>query len=93
MSKRRKIRLFKNDPFGIKYKMFDVVMHYYFKKIVKNRTKALALYLDTVNIIGIPKDDKEKEVLKDVINRYDNTIQKLEEDMKYPRMYIEEESS
>lgn len=93
MSKRRKIRLFKNDPFGIKYKMFDVAMNYYFKRIVKNRTKALALYLETANMIGHPADDKEKEVLKDVINRYDNTIQKLEEDMKYPRMYIEEESN
>lgn len=89
----RTIRLFKNDPFGIKYKMFDVMMHYYFKRVIKNRTKALALYLETANLIGFPTSDKEKEVLKDVINRYDETIQKLEEDLRYARMYIEEENN
>lgn len=88
----RIIRLFKNDPFGIKYKIFNIEMDYYFKKLVKNRTKALALYLETVNLIGTPRDDTEKEMLRDVINRYDETIQELEKYLRYSRMYVEEEN-
>lgn len=89
----RTIRLFKNDPFGIKYKIFNIKMDYYFKKIVKNRAKALVLYLETVNLIGIPRDDTEKEMLKDIINRYDETIQELEKYLRYSRMYVEENNN
>lgn len=88
----RKLRLFKNDPFGMKEKYFGFRLKHCLRKGVEIRTRALRVYLNIVNDICIPRDDEEKEILKKVIKRFDETIVELEENLKYARMYIQEES-
>ena len=70
----RKLRLFKNDPFGMKEKYFGFRLKHCLRKGVEIRTRALRVYL------------------KKVIKRFDETIVELEENLKYARMYIQEES-
>lgn len=89
---KRKLRLFKNDPFGIKEKYFKFRVEKAIKDGTKIRTKALRVYLNIVNDICIPRDDEEKEILRKVVKRYDETIAELEKSMKYARLYIGEES-
>lgn len=89
---RRKLKLFKNDPFGIKEKYFGFRLEHYLRKGVEIRIKALRVYLNIVNDICIPRDDEEKEILRKAIKRFDETISELEENLKYARMYIQEES-
>ena len=91
MRKKTKLRLFKNDPFGIKEKIFRIRLEHHLKISVKVMTKALAGYLNIVNEIGIPRSDREKDLLRKVISGYDDTIQKLEDNLRYARMYISEE--
>ena len=91
MRKKVKLRMFKNDPFGIKWKIFGIRLKHWMKTGIKVRTKALAAYLNIVNDIGIPRDDEEKEFLKKVVGSYDETIQKLEENLRYSRMYIKDD--
>lgn len=87
---RRKLRLFKNDPFGIKEKYFFYKVKKHIKKGFKIYTKSLKVYLNIVNEIGIPREEKEKEMLRKTVKSYDETISKLEENLKYARIYIEE---
>lgn len=89
---RRKLRLFKNDPFGIKEKYFGFRVEHCLRKSVEIRTRALRVYLNIVNDICIPRDDEEKEILRKAVKRFDETIEELEENLKYARMYIQEES-
>ena len=86
------MKMFKNDPFGIKYKIFRFKLKYALKASVKLRTKALAIYLNLVNDIGIPRDDEEGELLKKLVSRYDETIQELEQNLRYARSYIKEDN-
>ncbi len=88
----RKLRIFKNDPFGIKEKYFKWRLERCIRKVSEIRTKALRVYLNIVNDICIPRNYEEKEILKKVIKRYDETITELEKSMKYARLYIKEES-
>lgn len=92
MRKRVKMKMFKNDPFGIKYKIFRFKLKHALKASVKLRTKALAIYLNLVNDIGIPRDDEEGELLKKIVSRYDETIQELEQNLRYARSYIKEDN-
>lgn len=89
---RRKLRLFKNGPFDIKEKYFRFRLERSIRKGVQIRTRALRVYLNIVNDICIPRDDKEKEILKKVVKRFDETIAELEKNMQYARLYIQEES-
>lgn len=89
---RRKLRLFKNDPFGIKEKYFGFRIEHCLRKGVEIRTRALRVYLNIANDICHPRDEEEREILKKVIKRFDETIAELEENLKYARLYIEEES-
>lgn len=89
---RRKLRLFKNDPFGIKEKYFGYRLNHCIRKGVGIRTRALRIYLNIVNNICIPRDEEEKEILKKVVKRFDETIAELEKNMGYARLYIQEES-
>lgn len=92
MSKRRKLKMFKNDPFGIKYEIFCIRLNYCLKKEIGLRIQALALYLNAINTIGIPRDDEEKILLKEAVRKYDETVNELEEHLRYARMYVEDES-
>ena len=89
---RRKLRLFKNDPFSIKEKYFRFRLEHSMRKGVQIRTKALMVYLNIVNDICIPIDEEEKEILRKVVKRFDETIAELEKNMQYARLYIQEGS-
>ena len=88
---KRKIRLFKNDPFGIKEIFFRLQLDKCMKERVKVRTNALKFYLNTINKIGVPRNDKEMLMLKTLLRNYDERISEFEEDLRYARMYIQEE--
>lgn len=89
---RRKLRLFKNDQFGLKEIYFKFRLERHIKKGVKIHTKALRTYLNIANKISIPRDEKETEILRKVIKSYDETIIELEKNLEYSRLYIQEES-
>lgn len=89
MRKKAKMRLFKNDPFGIKFKIFDMRLRKCLKEEVVFRGKAIATYLNIVNIIGIPRDDEEKEVLRKAVEEYDKMIQEIDNTtLRYARLYL-----
>lgn len=87
---RRKLRLFKNDPFGIKEKYFRWRLKVCIRKEIEIRTKGLKLFLTIATEIGIPRNEEEKEMLIKSVKRYDESIAEFEETMKYARLYIEE---
>lgn len=90
---KKKLRLFKNDPFGIKYKLFCIRTDWLMKKGIRVRTKSIATYLYVINAIGIPKDDEQTELLKKAVNGYDKMVQEIENILRYARMYIEEDEN
>ena len=89
---RRKLRLLKNDPFGLKELYFKWMIRRCLEKGIDVHTKALKSYLNIVNSIGTPRTKQETELLKKVIKIYDETIMYLEENLKYARLYIKDES-
>lgn len=82
--------LFKNDPFGIKRKYFMWRLERHIRKGTELKTKALRVYVNIINRIGIPQNDEATELLRKVVKSYDNTIAELEQSVKYARMYIRE---
>lgn len=91
--KKKKLRLFKNDPFGIKYKIFCMRLEWLMKKGIRVRTKSIATYLYVINTICIPEDDEQTELLKKAVNGYDKMVQEIESTLKYARMYIKEDEN
>lgn len=88
--KKKKLRFFKNDPLGIKYKLFCIRLEWLMKKGIRVRTKSIATYLYVINTICIPKDDEQTELLRKAINGYDKMIQEIEASLKYARMYVKD---
>ena len=88
--KKRKLRMFKNDPFGIKYKFFCIRLEWLMKKGIRVRTKSIATYLYVINAIGIPENEEDTEVLKKAINGYDKMVQEVEQTLRYARTYIKD---
>ncbi len=87
---KRKTRLFVNDPFGIKERIFRMKLRKCLKDNVQYRTKALGIYLNAMNIIGIPRNEEEKEILVNAVSKYDEALQELENTtLKYARIYIQ----
>lgn len=72
----------------IKDKLFKMKIRCCIKASVKLHTKALARYLNIIIDFGIPRNDEEKEFLREVIESYDETVQKLEKYLKYARKDI-----
>lgn len=58
------------------------------KRIVKNNLKALKLSLYYIDKINIPKNEKENEELKIALALYDETIEKINEDINRCRKYV-----
>lgn len=83
--------LFKNDPFGIKGKYFFWRLERHIRKNTEVRTKAIKVYVNIINKIGIPENDEAKELLRKVVKSYDDAIAELETSVKYARMYIQED--
>lgn len=82
---------FKNDPFNIKFKIFNWKMNFLFKKINRNSSKQLNRILNLVDSVNYPSNDEELEVLKFAVDKFDNLIQKLEKDnLSHARIYIED---
>lgn len=77
--KKKKLHMFKNDPFDIKYKIFNIRMKLLIKKNIKLRTKQLAYLLELIDIIGYPNDNEEVELLRWVIEKYDKSIKDIEQ--------------
>lgn len=88
--KKKKLRLFKNDPFGIKYKLFCIRTDWLMKKGIRVRTKSIATYLYVIDAICIPKNEEQTELLKKAVNRYDKMVQEIENTLRYARMYIKD---
>ena len=88
---KRKLRLFKNDPFGLKERYFKWRLKNCIRKGIEIRTNGLKLFLTVATEIGIPRSEEEKEMLRKSVKRYDESIAEFEKTMKYARLYIEEE--
>lgn len=86
---KRQKSLFKNDPYGIKYKLFKWKLERHIKKGIKVYTKNLAVLLDIANKIGIPRTDDDTGLIRKVIKTYDDIVIQLEENLKYARMCID----
>lgn len=82
---KKRISLFKNDPYGIKYKIFSWRLDRYIKSEIKVYTKCLRGLLLISLKMGIPTTKEEADVLRKVINSYDDTIEKLERLLTYKR--------
>ena len=89
---RKKLRLFKNDPFGIKEKYFKWKLEQSIRKGIDIRTKALRVYLYIINDICVPRDKEEQEILKKAISEYDRVIAELEKSIKNERIFAQDES-
>ena len=77
--KKKKLHMFKNDPFDIKYRIFNIRMKLLIKKSIKLRTKQLSHLLELIDIIGHPTDNEELELLKSVTKKYDQSIKDIEQ--------------
>lgn len=77
--KKKKLHFFKNDPFDIKYKIFNKQIKSAINESIKLRCEALAICLKAIIAIGYPTDIEEFEMLEDFVQRYDKHIQELEE--------------
>ena len=86
--KNKKLHFFKNDPFDIKYKIFNLKMNYYLKRSFKIKLKILIETYNIVRLIKYPKNESEAESLLYAINKFDENIKKLQEVFEAPRMYI-----
>lgn len=90
MRKKVKLRLCKNDPFGVKHKIFMLRLERHLKAWININTKAIAVCLNAINVIGIPRDQEEKNVLEKAVTEYDKAISDIEETfLKHARMYLE----
>lgn len=87
------VSLFKNDPYGIKYKLFKWKLERHIKEGIKVHTKSLAALLNIANKIGIPRTDEDTELMRKVIKTYDDIVLQLEKNLKYARMCISEENT
>lgn len=59
------------------------------KKIIKVQTKRLKSLLLIIDEIGIPTTDEKIELMRKAVTMYDDTIQEMEKNLKYPRLYLE----
>lgn len=88
---KKRISLFKNDPYGIKYKLFSWRLDRHIKSEIKVYTRCLRGLLLISLKMGIPVTKEEADLLREVINSYDDIVKKLEGLLKYKRPYIEED--
>lgn len=88
--KKKKLRMFKNDPFGLKWKLFCIRLKWLMKKRIKVRSKSIATYLYVINAIGTPRDESQTDILKRAVDGYDKTIQEIEHSLRYARMYVKD---
>lgn len=90
---KKKVSIFKNDPYGIKSKMFNKKLDMHIREGIKVNTNILRRLLLLSHNIGHPETEKERDLLKKVIQTYDETILKLEENLTYARMWTMEGGS
>lgn len=88
MSLKRKLRLFKNDPFGVKAWYFDWLLHRSLRRRNKLYTQCLRICLDVIHEIGIPRNDEEAACLKKAVERYEEINAELNDSLRYAKLYI-----
>lgn len=77
MIKSQRHRLFKNDFFGIKEKVFFRKVTKRLLNINKLSAEGIKCLLDIVTIIGIPRNEEERDELKWACERYDSLIEEI----------------
>lgn len=80
--KKRNRSLFKNDPFGIKYKMFMWRFIHNIKKRNHLSARKLECLLNLSMCIGIPESEEEITKLEWIYDKYKSLICEVENDMK-----------
>lgn len=80
--RKKKSSLFKNDPFGIKYKMFMRRLTYNIKKRNHLSARKLECLLNLSMCIGMPESEEEITKLKWIYDKYKSLISEVENDMK-----------
>lgn len=74
--------LFKNDSFGIKYKMFMRRLTHNIKKRNHMQARILECLLNLSMGIGIPESEEEIAKLEWIYDKYKSLISEVENDMK-----------
>ena len=85
---KKKFSLFKNDPFGIKQMIFDKKIHWLRIRSIKLYLSCMKNYQLILYKIGIPKTEQEIKIVKKILNDYDECLNKLEKNLKYTRLYV-----
>lgn len=80
--RKKKRSLFKNDPFGIKYKMFMWRFTNNIKKRNHLSARKLECLLNLSMCVGIPKSEEETAKLEWIYDKYKSLISEVENDMK-----------
>ena len=75
--KLKRHRLFKNDFFGIKEKRFLRKVTKRLLNINKLHADGIKCLLDMVTIIGIPRNEEERDKLKWACEKYDTLIEEI----------------
>ena len=86
---KKKMRLFKNDRFGIKEKIFNIRIRKSLKDCADINSRIINLTVRGIDSIGIPRTDDEVERLRTYVAAYDKSITELETHVKYARLYLE----
>lgn len=86
----KKRPLFKNDQFGIRWKLFLIRYNRHWRKTAKLKGKIIEYCLKNIRKIGYPKDDEYKDLLRQVLELYDKTVADAEKYLKNARDYVKE---
>lgn len=86
---KKKMRLFKNDRFDIKEKIFNIRIRKSLKDFADINSRIINLTVRGIDSIGIPRTDDEVERLRKYVDAYDKSIAELETHIKYARLYLE----
>lgn len=74
----------------IKQKYFRFKLKIAIEQSNKLLFKGLLLNLNLIECIGYPRNEKEKEILKDSIEKCDLYLESAKTQIKYSRMYLED---
>lgn len=85
---KKRMRLFKNDRFGIKARIFKLKLSNSLKEHANISCKLVNIAIKAIDNIGIPTTDKDIERLRKYVDIYDNSIAELEKHVKYARIYL-----